>query len=214
MDKVNDFLKDNLVFVQKPIGLSGGRGIKKLYSTDFDIKDIQEQLSRGGVIIEGVLEQAKALSIINPSSVNTIRIATMIDGNGIIHVPCASLRIGRKGKNVDNFCAGGLVASIDMETGRISSEAFDKYANSYKLHPDTKIKFMNYQLPYWDDIISTVKEAAKRVPKCRYIGWDVAIRNDGKICLIEGNTRAEARLFQIPQKRGLRKLYEKYLGKW
>lgn len=47
--------------------------------------------------------------------------------------------------------------------------------------------------------------------KVRFIGWDVMIRNDGKPCLIEGNSNSDVALFQAPTQIGMKDMYRKYL---
>jgi len=44
------------------------------------------------------------------------------------------------------------------------------------------------QIPHWDKVVNMVMEAAKIPEDMRYIGWDIAITDEG--CeLIEGNRR-------------------------
>lgn len=53
-------------------------------------------------------------------------------------------------------------------------------------HPGTQIKMVGYQIPLWQEVLDSVASAAKHIPGCRYIGWDVAITPHG-IEMIEGN---------------------------
>ena len=42
------------------------------------------------------------------------------------------------------------------------------------------------QIPHWDKILTTVQEAGKLLPNMRYIGWDIAVTEEG--CeIIEAN---------------------------
>ena len=45
---------------------------------------------------------------------------------------------------------------------------------------------LGFQIPNWNVLLQEVEEAAKLLPQCRFIGWDVAITEMG-IELIEGN---------------------------
>ena len=57
----------------------------------------------------------------------------------------------------------------------------------YDEHPLTGFDFNSIdKIPFIKEAYSMVKEAALLVPEIRYVGWDVAITNDGP-CIIEGN---------------------------
>ena len=52
------------------------------------------------------------------------------------------------------------------------------------------------KIPMWDRVLEVVIEAAKKIPQVRYIGWDIAITNDG-VELIEGNNWPYTGTFEI-----------------
>ena len=45
--------------------------------------------------------------------------------------------MGNNFANIDNHAAGGIVTSIDKETGVVSSSGIDKYSNRYLYYPVT-----------------------------------------------------------------------------
>ena len=51
-------------------------------------------------------------------------------------------------------------------------------------------------------------------PEVRLIGWDVVVKQNGEINLIEGNISPGARTIQMPIKEGLRKEYRSILGRF
>jgi hypothetical protein len=57
------------------------------------------------------------------------------------------------------------------------------------------------QIPNWEKVISGVKDAAKSFPQCRFIGWDVAIIENG-IELIEGNHNPDYELIEFVGTKG------------
>lgn len=210
--KFCDFVNRHSTFMKKPLGLMGGSGIEKINSDGKEMSELFDEItSEGPVLLEEVFVQCKEISELNPDTVNTIRVITMRDKNGQIHVPFANIRIGRKGMCVDNFCSGGMTAGIDVETGKVFSAAIDGHMNEYTYHPDTNLKIKGFEVPEWEKVLITVKEAAERLPGCRYIGWDIVISNENKICFIEGNSNPEARIHQLVKKSGLRETYNKYL---
>jgi hypothetical protein len=65
----------------------------------------------------------------------------------------------------------------------------------YEKHPLTGLDFIGFQVPCIAEVKELVTEAAKILPDCRYVGWDVAISEKGPL-LVEGNGRPSVDLPQ------------------
>lgn len=213
--KFLDFVSDKKKIVIKPTNSWCGHGVCKIDIPDH-ITDKAALFSTlinnyGTLLAEECFVQHEEIDRLNADSVNTIRVISMIDPEGNVHIPFASIRIGRKGSDVDNFCAGGMAAAIDAESGIVVTHAFDGAGNQYFVHPDSKNKIIGFQIPNWRKLLDTVTKAAERIPQMRFVGWDVVVRKDGKICLIEGNSNPGARTLQLPLKKGVKPVYNKYL---
>lgn len=213
-DTFLEFSKKHGSFFVKPLNLSGGTGIIKMEIEGNNGSDIYDQLiaSYKQFCVEEILVQHYDMALLNPDTVNTIRVITMRDQSGHISIPMANIRIGRTGQCVDNFCAGGMTAAIDLKNGCVSSLAFDKENKEYRIHPDSHVQILGFQIPEWEEVKHTAIAASKKLPKARYIGWDITILEDGRVAIIEGNHRPEARIHQIALGRGLRSIYRKNLG--
>ena len=212
-DDFLSFAKQYPVVFVKPLSAHGGRGIRKEdVSTEEAARQLFAEATAGVCLIEEPLDQAEELARLNPSSINTLRVITMIDRNGEIHIPFANIRIGRANSFVDNFSTGGVTASIDIETGIVDSRLYDKKGNTYTLHPDTGEPVVGFQVPEWEQVLATIKQAAAVVPSLRYVGWDVVVRKDRRISLIEGNRAAGARMLQLVHACGLKKVYDQFLN--
>ena len=42
-----------------------------------------------------------------------------------------------------------------------------------------------------------MEKAARSIPKVRYIGWDVVLKDDGELCIIEANDNADHDIQQL-----------------
>ena len=123
----------------------------------------------------------------NNKSVNTLRMMTIMDTSGEVHLLKTALRCGTGDSLVDNFCAGGVIYPIDLQYGRINGPGVtNSLGQQVFIHPGSEIYMLGREIPFWQQAVEFVKEAAKRLPQIRFVGWDVAITNDGPI-LIEGN---------------------------
>lgn len=171
----------------KPLDSYEGKGIQRIESPtkDVEIKNLYDRLVKGRFIIEQELVQHPDM-IFGNKSVNTLRINTLLDKNGEVHFFKPVLRAGIGNAYVDNYNAGGVEYAVDLQSGIITMPGYCNGELSMIFHPGTSIKMVGYQLPLWESVLSNVAEAAKSIPECKYVGWDVAITPDG-IELIEGN---------------------------
>lgn len=116
---------------------------------------------------------------------------------------------------MDNINAGGMYSPIDMETGKIAGPACDKQFRVYEAHPRTGTVLTGYQIPMWDEAIAMCCEAAHVVPQMGYLGWDVAITEDGPL-FIEANNMPGHDAFpqmptQAPDKIGFKPQLQRYI---
>ncbi len=189
-DEIIDFLRATPDIIVKKTKSSKGRGIQKLRSDDVlkgDIKEFISSLRESESLIEAKIEQNKILDEINSTSTNSLRIATVRDSKGEVHVVGASLKIGRAGQFVDNYHAGALQFPVSIDKGIVTGAGVDINGEAYFCHPDSGKTIVGMQIPNWNIILDTVKEAALIPKNSRYLGWDVAILEDS--CeLIECNT--------------------------
>jgi len=105
---------------------------------------------------------------------------------------------------VDNFRFGGIVAPVDVETGRLG-QALTRSGpllTEIERHPDTGAVIAGYDVPCWQDAVRLVRRAHDAVPSLATVGWDVAILDDGPV-LVEGNTLPNVALSQMPSGRPL-----------
>ena len=75
----------------------------------------------------------------------------------------------------------------------------------------SNVKIENFQIPYWNEVVTLCIKAASKYDDNKSIGWDVAITQRGPI-LIEGNHDWGARVWQMPAGKGLKKILSKYIG--
>ncbi len=137
------------------------------------------------VLQERIINQHNELSKFHTSSINTIRIVT-VKTDSTIEVLTSFLRIGVNGRSSDNTSSGGVF--VNIIDGILGKWGFYSPGLGTKTdkHPNTKIIFENCKIPFWDEIINSVKNAHNLFYGIHSIGWDVCVTDNG-IQLIEGN---------------------------
>ena len=179
--------------IKPTLGGTWGIGVKLIQSTNGivtntnrSIKDLFDSYKQCYIVQER-LEQHPDLAKLNPTSLNTIRIMSYHRGDEIV-VLYAVIRIGRKGKIIDNETAGGIKADIDLQTGRIKGCAMGSPTEGRMALTDVGTPTDGYQIPCFDKVLDVVKEMHLRIPYFNLIGWDMSVDKDGKPTLIEWNS--------------------------
>lgn len=183
-DKFNDIDK---IILKRRVGY-GGKGIEVIdtsqITSESEYLDLVEK--HENYIFEEFHNQTGWIHEINPSSLNTIRVAT-IQVNGQTDVVFSYLRVGVKGAIVDNLHSGGIRFPINHHTGEIYA-GMNYQINNIESHPDSGVKIAGEIIPHWDEICSFCINAHKKAPEnLRFIGWDVCL-DENDMCLIEGNS--------------------------
>lgn len=196
------FCDSHKSFIVKRIKGAGGRGTELVKVGDNSINSLFEKLlADGGFVAEELIKQHELVSEFNLSSVNTVRLPSFRHGDEI-RIFSPVMRFGREGCLCDNAAQGGCFVCIDEKTGIVKTDAFDELGFQYKTHPDSQKKFLNWQVPYWNEMLGVAKEAHLSLDEedC-YVAFDMALSEKGWV-IVEGNW---GELFQqIALERGLR----------
>lgn len=147
-----------------------------------------KELSRGEFVVEAFIRQHSEMRRINPHSVNTIRVITLLTRQNEVVPLAAILRTSSSERGTDNFSTGGIVVGIDLPTGKLNRLGFVKpqYGTTLSEHPLTRVKFEGFQIPFWPEVLDLLDKAQKSFHHLYCIGWDIAIGENGPI-FIEGN---------------------------
>jgi len=188
-EEFEDLFSDNKRIIIKPRGRFGGVDIE---AYDIDKTDLKKLHSiylekKGNYIAEEFLYQTGILHDINPDSLNTIRVTTLRDGNRI-EILDGYYRCGCGSAVIDNFSGGGIIFPINIKNGKIY-EGHSKSNIGIAKHPITGINVKGTAVPDWEFIIDSIKNVHRMTPKgIDLVGWDTCIIN-GKLILIEGNSK-------------------------
>ena len=214
-------LPDCDLFV-KPIAGRGGRGAER-----WDYLGRQsfrgphgEQLSRAALLRRLVERSRHAPIIVQPrmlphpdlaamtaGALPTVRVLTCLNAVGEPEVIGAVLRTSLgKNRTVDNLHAGGIGASIDLDSGMLSRATnlgSDARLGWLSFHPDNGAPIEGRILPCWDEVKGRAVAAHRKFSDRVVIGWDIAVLEDGPI-IIEGNGNPDLDIIQRFMRIGLR----------
>ena len=194
-DDFVEFTRKYPVLFVKPVDAFSGKGIEKITITDTsDLQAIYKSLlEHKQYVVEECLVQHEGMNVLNPTSINTLRITSLIK-DGVVHIPYTLVRTSDGTKAIDNIGSGGFYAPID-ENGIIFKPGFTEQDGVHEYHPYTNTKFVGFEIPCYKEAVELIKKVALLTPEVRYCGWDVAITKNGPV-LIEGNPMPG---YDIPQ---------------
>ena len=130
----------------------------------------------------------------------TCRLITGRGGDGQILPILAVQKIPCGDAITDNISAGGLGASVNLQTGRLGA-AMPKLprpeCEEFTHHPDTGCRIAGMELPLWPEVLELVAEAHRKLPDIHFIGWDITVSPEGPM-IVEPNEGFGATSAEIP----------------
>lgn len=176
----------------KPEEGSHGEGFFRLQSVDGTLMRNGEPTSRAALrklfsergqafIISEFIASHDELSKFYPDAVSTIRMFVYKPDGRTSKLGNVYLRLGTASSgHVDNLAAGGMVALIDEESGHFHTGGTLRSGELVSLshHPNTGL-LVEGVIPSWDRIREAVLELSDGTPELEYLGFDVAVTQDG-----------------------------------
>ena len=211
-DEFCSFIKSHRNILQKPLNGNQARGIKKVVINQENLLDEYNRMIKEDILLEEIINQHPAMAIVG-KSVNTIRVYSInasVHSNQVVIIK-ALMRAGTGDSLVDNFHAGGIFYPIDLSSGVLVGKGINYKYEKFVNHPGYEISLIGMKIPFWQEIIEIVKKAHCLIPNLRYIGWDIAITDNGPI-IIEANHDADHEMLEfIGEERFFYKKIKNYL---
>lgn len=179
-EDVNDFIARYDRLLVKPASAEQGQGISVLKTNDkATLRKIIEDKASNPVILEELLTNCDEMQVINPSSLNTLRVFTIVPKGKEPMVISVSLRCGRGDTIVDNWGAGGIGYPVDIQSGIIYSYGRDKKGNPYIFHPESNTLMVGIKIPFYKEAIDYAVQCTRHNRDVWYAGVDIALTPEG-----------------------------------
>ena len=177
-------------FVIKPsIDSGGGKKVELIHTSEpefNEINKIDKLLSsyKKDFVIQEPIEPNKHLQLLNESSVNSIRVMSLLTEKETI-ILSSVIRIGSQGQFTDNTTIGGISVGIKSD-GTLMDCGYDTNGKKYT-STGNQYKFSGFSIPSFNTILEKTKELHKLLPHFNLVSWDFTLNKDEEIVLIEIN---------------------------
>ena len=180
-------------FLKRSVMTAEGFGIALFDATRFPDDDARIEFLKdkiksigNNIVVQEPIKQSPILSVVNQSSVNTIRVISFLKKDGTVKIYSNFIRFGRKGSIVDNGFHGGIACPIDID-GSLKDFGVSSKGEKFTHHPDSGVRFDSVRIPGFYEFIEKVKDYHPQFPNFRLISWDFAIDYNNQPVLIEFN---------------------------
>lgn len=207
-------IENGAELVIKPSGKGGGKGVQFVNIPDRRIilEAIQSQGS-SALVIQEALKQSTEMAKFNQGSVNTLRVTTLLH-KGDVHVLAALVRVGATGNRVDNWCSGGSLVGINVETGECLDWALRNDNQKMSVLPSgLDLAAKPFKIPNIEGVWKLVKRAHVQIPYIRMVSWDIAIDENDEPVMIENNFAGMIQIHEATTGPVFGKFMEEFLDK-
>ncbi|MBR3760592.1 MAG: hypothetical protein IKK47_06360 [Ruminococcus sp.] len=179
-----------------------GKGVK-LLKAPFDMKSLYKEYKKN-FVVQIPLKQHEELSKLNASSINTIRVNSVLFDNEA-HVMSAFIKVGQPGAFADNHGHDRYFIGI-TEEGKFNNYAINHDLQKFNSIP-SGYDFAGKPVPDFDKVCRAIEKAHKCIPHFGFAFWDVCINENGEPVIVEANLRyPDATIPQVA--------YGPFLGKY
>lgn len=184
------YLKNGGELIIKPGVSRKGSAVYRLTGADADCGTIRRIITqkfpgRQSFVIQEAVRQSGFTASLNASSVNTLRITTLLH-NGR-PVPLAALiRIGAEGKVTNSFRnPGSALLGVDIDTGLCNDWALTRDMERVSVLPGGADLSRRMTVPQFGKIKTMVLHAHCRIPYLLLMSWDIALDENNEPVFIK-----------------------------
>lgn len=159
---------------------------KGVYFLEKNIFNIDKLKSLGNGVLQKYINQHSFFQDINPNSVATLRITSIIDDIGKVSVRACYLRVARI-SDTHVKSASHIRIPVDILTGVLDKYGYTTNWLQIDKHPDTDFRFENKQIPDFNKMVEVIMNLHKMVPFTRTVGWDVILDVNNNVQVMEWN---------------------------
>ena len=143
------------------------------------------QQQPGDIVVQRPLQQHESFAALHGSSVNTLRVLSLLTEEGP-KIYSVIVRMGGSGEKIDNSIATGLFCGVQSD-GTLAPVAYRLNGDKFTAHPTSGLVFAGHKLAGVEKAKALVKKAAPMLPLFKLVSWDIVIDTEGEPLMLECN---------------------------
>lgn len=172
----------------KPTRGRGGSGVQLVFIDDkgsIQIRRRNDTINLDDLeiteryLVQEFVEQDEELSRLSSSA--SIRLTTMLASNEEILFLNCDINTAINNSFISNWSAGGISIGVEPKTGLLKEVGYDKSGRTYLEHPTSKIRFAEYRIPKWEEVLKLATRIQKTFHYYKILGLDVTLSKDGPV---------------------------------
>ncbi|NQU76834.1 MAG: hypothetical protein HQ546_11035 [Planctomycetes bacterium] len=155
------------------------RGADELYEVLCGYSD------KGGAVVQERLDNhGELIRLTGVEYLQTVRMISLLDERGSCRILHAHLKAIVGENIIDTHLfgqTGNVEAPVCIQSGRLrpAKRVTGSGIQTIDVHPNTRIPFGEFQLPFWEQACEMVRMASHAFNPLRTLGWDVALGPEG-----------------------------------
>jgi len=187
-DIMDILLGNEFVAVKPSIDSGGGNAVRKIAVSADLLDNLGSYIKEGNFVIQEVIRQHYSMAALNESSVNIVRIISLLL-DGKVEIATAAVRVGAPGKFNDNFIddhdRSMLTIGVDSE-GCLKGKAF--FASGESVNTCLNgYDFKGKPIVAYQEMLEIIRIIHPQMGHFKMISWDFFVAEDGHASVMELN---------------------------
>ena len=159
---------------------------------------LEEANNKKLFILEEYIPQHKSIERINPYNLNILSIVTLKNRSGV-NVIASTIKFGTSTSfEYDYKKSNYIIGSVDLKTGIVKSKLLSSSGKVTNIHPVTKEKLSNFEVPYFNKAKEMAIKCANELDDVLELEWNFMVGNN-KVVLINANLWKDYLFSQTPE---------------
>ena len=185
---INKCREAGKLIVKLAIEAGKGTGVW-VWETEDGIERLNQLIknTKNDIVVQKFLTQSKEMEAVNPTSVQIIRVMTMLNSKHEIEIVKAFFQFGRTESKISQEILGGAQVSIN-DDGKLDRYSWDADYAKDTQHPNGLV-YDGWKVPGYKEVCNKAIELHKKMVDFRLISWDFALDVNNEPVFIEMNIK-------------------------
>ncbi len=173
-----------LLVIKPATNTHTGHGVQ-LLKRPYDLRSLHKEY-RKNYVIQLPLRQHPELAKLNVSSVNTIRVNSVLLETKA-RVMSAFIKVGQPGEFADNKGSDRYFIGVNPD-GVLNDYVINRGLQKFEVIPSGYV-FAGRSIPNYEKVCAAIEEAHTALAHFGFVFWDVSIDENGEPVIVEANLR-------------------------